>query len=85
MKKIGIIGTRSRDTPIARRLIQDELWKYIKEEDGQIIIVSGGCASVLVMLSGLFTNAPMVLAMVFSSIAFIILLCVFMIALVVAD
>ena len=40
MKRIGIIGTRRRNTPSVRRLIEDEFWKIYEEGD---IIVSGGC------------------------------------------
>jgi len=40
MKRIGIIGTRKRDTPSIQKLIETELWKIYEEGD---IIVSGGC------------------------------------------
>ena len=39
-KVIGIIGTRRRDTPSVRRLIEDQLWKVYEKGD---IICSGGC------------------------------------------
>lgn len=40
MKRIGIIGTRRRDTPAIQRLIEEELWKIYEEGDW---IVTGGC------------------------------------------
>lgn len=40
MKKIGIIGTRRRDTPSVRRLIEEKLWEIYEEGDW---LVSGGC------------------------------------------
>lgn len=40
MKKIGIIGTRRRDTPMIRRLIEHEFWNLYEKGD---IICSGGC------------------------------------------
>lgn len=40
MKRIGIIGTRRRDTPSVQRLIEEQFWKIYQEGD---IIVSGGC------------------------------------------
>jgi len=40
MKKIGIIGTRRRDTASVQRLIEAVLWKVYEEGDW---IVSGGC------------------------------------------
>jgi hypothetical protein len=40
MKKIGIIGTRRRDTPMIRKLIENVFWEVYEEGD---IIVSGGC------------------------------------------
>lgn len=40
MKRIGIIGTRKRDTSSVQRLIEHELWKIYEEGD---ILVSGGC------------------------------------------
>lgn len=39
-KVIGIIGTRRRDTPIIRRLIEEVFWKLYNPGD---IICSGGC------------------------------------------
>ena len=40
MKKIGIIGTRRRDTPVVRKLIYEKLMKVYNDGDW---IVSGGC------------------------------------------
>ena len=40
MKKIGIIGTRRRDTPSVRKLIEEKFWEIYEEGD---MIVSGGC------------------------------------------
>jgi hypothetical protein len=40
MKKIGIVGTRRRDTPAARKVIEEVFWKIYEEGDW---IVSGGC------------------------------------------
>lgn len=40
MKKIGIVGTRTRNTSLVRRLIEDVFWKIYEEGDW---IVSGGC------------------------------------------
>ena len=48
------------------------------------VIVTGGCTSVLMFLSTLFINTPMIIAAVLSCVTFIIMICVFMIALVVA-
>jgi hypothetical protein len=42
MKRIGIIGTRRRNTAIVRKLIEVEFWKIYEEGD---IICSGGCSS----------------------------------------
>lgn len=40
MKRIGIIGTRRRDTPSVQKLIEEKFWEIYEEGD---IIVSGGC------------------------------------------
>ena len=40
MKKIAIVGTRRRDTPAARKVIEEVFWKIYEEGDW---IVSGGC------------------------------------------
>lgn len=40
MKKIGIIGTRRRDTGIALKAVEDKLREIYTEEDW---IISGGC------------------------------------------
>lgn len=40
MKKIGIIGTRKRDKPSIRRLIEEKFWEIYEEGDW---IISGGC------------------------------------------
>jgi len=40
MKKIGIIGTRRRDTPKAYKAVEEEFFKHYEEGDW---IVSGGC------------------------------------------
>jgi hypothetical protein len=40
MKRIGIIGTRRRDTPSVRKLIEEQFWKIYEKGD---IICSGGC------------------------------------------
>lgn len=40
MKRIGIIGTRRRDTPMVRKLIEKKLWEMYHPGD---YIVSGGC------------------------------------------
>jgi len=40
MKKIGIIGTRRRDTPSVRKLIEEKFWEIYEDGDW---IVSGGC------------------------------------------
>ncbi len=40
MKKIGIIGTRRRDTPEAYSKVEEEFFKHYEEGDW---IVSGGC------------------------------------------
>lgn len=40
MKKIGIIGTRRRDTPMIRKLIEEKFWEIYEEGD---MIISGGC------------------------------------------
>lgn len=41
MKKIGIVGTRRRDTPSVQKLIEEVFWKLYEEGD---CIVSGGCS-----------------------------------------
>ena len=40
MKRIGIIGTRRRDTPIVQKLIEEKFWEIYEEGDW---IISGGC------------------------------------------
>jgi hypothetical protein len=41
MKKIGVVGTRRRDTPSAYRVVEDKFFELYEEGDW---IVSGGCS-----------------------------------------
>ncbi len=41
MKKIGIVGSRSRNTSAAFKVIEEKFWEIYKEGDW---IVSGGCS-----------------------------------------
>ncbi len=48
------------------------------------IIATGGCTGVLIILSALLIDTPMIIAAILSCVLFIILVCVYLIASVVA-
>lgn len=43
MKKIGIVGSRRRNSPPDKQLVLDAFQKIYDEENGDACIVSGGC------------------------------------------
>jgi hypothetical protein len=60
------------------------IYRYEMKKLLYSIIVTGGCTGVLIILGALLIDTPMIIAAILSCVLFIILVCVYLIALVVA-